>query len=285
MSKKSDYKRYGFIPQRQKGLLLMRLRNRSGNLTSNDLRQVAQLAEEFGTGEIHVTMRQGMEIAGVPENRFEEALQAIQDAGLSHAVCGARIRPVVSCPGDSTCPYGLLSTRKLGDLLDEQFVGRDLPAKTKFAVSGCANACTKPQTHDVGFRGAVQPTVHDELCIACGVCMRRCPAKAIELPEAKCLIDREKCLSCGVCIRVCPKQAIQVARRGYHVYVGGKGGRLTREGFMIATFVEEESVVPCLEAILTAYNDLSLPGQRLAAVIDAVGQENFTQKAHEIWAR
>jgi len=55
----------------------------------------------------------------VKEENFAEALQAIRDAGLLHAVCGARVRPVVACPGNSTCPYGLQDTRRLGGELDD----------------------------------------------------------------------------------------------------------------------------------------------------------------------
>jgi len=281
MTTKPDYKRYGFIPQRQKGLLLMRLRNRAGNLSAGDLRKIAELAERFGNGEVHMTMRQGVEIPGVPEERFSEALQAINDAGLLHAVCGARVRPVVACPGNSTCPYGLLYTRGLASKLDEDFVGRDLPAKTKFAVSGCANACTKPQTHDVGFKGAAEPKIKHELCVKCGACVRRCPAKAMHIEKETLVIDYDKCLACGVCTRVCVKQALPTGRTGYHVYVGGKGGRYTSDGVLLARFVAEDEATAYLDAILDAYKEMAAPGQRLTALLATEGVNAFALKVEE----
>ncbi|SCM83388.1 Nitrite and sulphite reductase 4Fe-4S region [uncultured Sporomusa sp.] len=268
---KPDYKRYGFIPQRQQGLLLMRLRNRSGNLTAADLRKMAELAERFGTGEAHVTIRQGIEIPGVKEERFEEARQAILDAGLLPAVCGLRVRPVVACPGTATCPYGLVNTRALSDQLDRQYVGKDLPAKTKLAVSGCANACTKPQAHDIGFRGAAEPVIDQELCVKCGACVKRCPAAAMTLDDGGLAIDLDTCLSCGVCVTTCPKQALAYTQVGYHIYIGGKGGRYTNTGECIATFVAEEEVIPYLEAILAAYQELADKGERLSKVVARVG--------------
>lgn len=278
---KTDYKKYGFIPQRQQGLLTMRIRSRAGNISAKDLCKIADLAERYGHGEVHVTIRQGMEIPGVKEEMFEEASQAIFAAGLLPAVCGARIRPVVSCPGNNSCPYGLLNTRTLADKLDAQYVGKDLAAKTKIAVSGCANACTKPQAHDIGFRGAAEPLIDHSLCVTCGACVRKCPAKAMAINNEALSIDYDKCLSCGVCVRVCPKQALNNGRVGYHIYIGGKGGRYTNEGEIIATFVPEEQVIAYLEAVLAVYQEMADKGQRLSAVVLKNGVEAVTLKIQE----
>jgi len=271
MTVKIDYKRYGFIPQRQQGLLLMRLRNRAGDITAEGLHKIADLAQRFGNGHVHITIRQGVEIPGVKEELFEEAQQAILDAGLLPAVCGLRVRPVVTCPGDSTCPYGLMDTKALAKVLDEQFVGRDLPAKTKFAISGCANACTKPQAHDIGFRGAVEPLLDPSLCIVCGACVERCPAKAMDIKDGALIIDYDTCLSCGVCNRVCPKHAVKAGKTGYHIFVGGKGGRYPNNAELLTTFVAEDKVISYLEAILEAYQEMANKGQRLSAVLANAG--------------
>jgi len=281
MTTKPDYKKYGFIPQRQKGLLLMRVRNRAGNLSAQDLNKIADLAQRFGTGEVHLTMRQGIEIPGVKEERFAEALQAIRDVGLLPAVCGARVRPIVACPGNSTCPYGLQNTRILAEELDEQFVGRDLPAKTKVAISGCPNSCTKPQANDIGFKGAVEPLIEQNVCVKCGACVKRCPAQAMKIENEKLTIDDQKCLACGVCTRLCPKQALSVGQSGYHVYVGGKGGRYSGEGVNIAAFVPADQAAVYLEAILAAYKELTDGKERLMSVIGKVGKEVFVAKVAE----
>lgn len=257
---KPDYKRYGFIPQRDPGLLIMRIRNKAGNMTAKDLNNFALLAEKFGSGQVHVTVRQGIEIPGVKEELFEEAYQAIIDAGLLPAVCGLRIRPVVSCPGNTTCPYGLVSSPALAAKLDEQFVGRDVPAKTKFAVSGCANSCTKTKAHDIGFQGAIEPILHEEKCINCGVCIKRCPAKAISKHDGKIAIDYTTCLSCGVCVRICPKQALKAEKTGFHIFAGGKGGRYSYEGKRLLSFVPEEKVLSELETILAVYQETANTG-------------------------
>lgn len=280
MAVKPDYKKHGFIPQAQKGLLIMRIRNKAGNMTSEQMRRVAELAERYGKGQVHVTNRQGVEIPGVKEADFEQAHQAIIDAGLLPAVCGPRVRPVVACPATDTCPYGLLNARALAEKLDDDFVGRDLPAKTKFAVSGCPNSCTKPEAHDVGFKGVIEPIVAQDACVKCGACVKRCPAKAMAI-DTELTIDYSKCLACGVCIKLCPKKALTEGRKGYHVYVGGKGGRYSYEGQLVAKYVSEKNIFPYLDALLEAYKELAGKGERLNLVVEKYGIAQLKAKVEE----
>ena len=50
-------------------------------------------------------------------------------------------------------------------------------------------------------------------CIACGLCVRSCPANAIQIQEQHAVIDQNTCLNCGMCATVCPRHVI-VDRRG-----------------------------------------------------------------------
>lgn len=281
MMAKPDYKCFGFIPQWQQGYLVMRIRNRAGNMTAEDLRKVAELAERYGNGHVHVTTRQAVEIPGVKEEAFEQALKDIIDVGLLPAVCGPRIRPIVACPGNDTCPYGLRNTRVLAEKLDKQFVGKNLPAKTKIAISGCPNSCTKPQANDIGLKGVVKPLIDPALCVTCGACVRRCPVQAMSVSDKKLLIDYRKCLSCGVCMRLCPKKALHAECQGYHIYIGGKGGRVSAEGELIAAFVNEEQVIPYIESILETYQEVAAKGERLNPLLAKMGLSTFKNKVEE----
>jgi len=54
-------------------------------------------------------------------------------------------------------------------------------------------------------------TVHEELCIGCGICVDACPMKILEIEDDICIMtDESKCLECGTCIRECPKDAIVI---------------------------------------------------------------------------
>ena len=44
-----------------------------------------------------------------------------------------------------------------------------------------------------------------EKCKACMICLRKCPADAIDGAKKKIhVIDPEKCTNCGTCFEVCP---------------------------------------------------------------------------------
>lgn len=53
----------------------------------------------------------------------------------------------------------------------------------------------------------------DVSCIACGLCVKKCPANAIALVEQHAVINEDTCLNCGMCATVCPRHVI-VDRRG-----------------------------------------------------------------------
>jgi len=52
----------GFLPQRQENMFSMRLKVVSGNLDAEKLRAIADAAEKYGSGYIHITSRQQIEV-------------------------------------------------------------------------------------------------------------------------------------------------------------------------------------------------------------------------------
>ena len=49
------------------------------------------------------------------------------------------------------------------------------------------------------------------ICVACGVCQKMCPKKAIEIIKgcyAK--VSNDKCVGCGICAKNCPAGCIEV---------------------------------------------------------------------------
>jgi len=49
--------------------------------------------------------------------------------------------------------------------------------------------------------------IDPQKCQACGICLKKCPAQAIDGGKNKIhLIDQEKCTKCGTCFEVCPER-------------------------------------------------------------------------------
>ncbi|MHB9094417.1 MAG: 4Fe-4S dicluster domain-containing protein [Eubacteriales bacterium] len=271
----NELKKGGFLKQRQKDNFIARFRSLAGNLTSEQLRQLADLADKYGKGYVHVTTRQGAEIPWVGINDYNNMKSEIKALGLNTGTSGPRIRTVVACPGREICQFGLMNSRETAIELDRAFFGREVSIKTKIAVSGCPNSCAKPQENDIGLAGAVEPVLCAEKCVGCGLCQRVCPNQAITMADGKPKIDKSKCLREGSCISSCPTDAWQENRRGYLLYAGGKIGRKPRLGQVVAEFIPENEVTEGVEKVLKAFAVLGQQGERIADTIARVGVRAF----------
>ena len=69
----------------------------------------------------------------------------------------------------------------------------------RVATVYCSGGCRAKKDED-GAR-----TVCDVSCIACGLCVKNCPADAIHIEQVHAVIDAARCLSCGACAVVCPR--------------------------------------------------------------------------------
>ncbi|MDW7675625.1 MAG: 4Fe-4S binding protein [Bacillota bacterium] len=274
----NELKKGGFLKQIQKDYYIMRLRTKGGNMTTEQLKGVTKLADKYGKGYVHFTTRQGVEIPYVHINQYENIKKEISELGLLTGTCGPRIRSVIACPGNEVCGYGLINAREIGSHLDEVFFGREVGKKTKLAISGCPNSCTKPQENDFGFVGAVNPKFEEEKCISCGICAKVCPSKAITMVEGKPILDEKKCIHEGNCIASCPTDAWITEKKGIHVYVGGKIGRFPQLGQLMLQFVPEEQVVVVGEAIIAAFSKLGQDGERIANTVNRVGLDMFREE-------
>jgi len=270
-----ELKKDGFLRQKQKDTYIVRFRSIAGNLTSDQLRELADLADKYGRGYIHVTTRQGAEIPWVDMKKCNKMNKEIKAKGLNTGASGPRIRTVAACPGNEVCRYGLMNSRATACELDTAFFGRPAPVKTKIAVTGCPNSCAKPQENDIGLMGAVEPGLNEEKCTGCGLCQKVCPNKAISIVEGRPVIDKTRCLLEGRCISSCPVDAMQEQRRGYLLYAGGKIGRKAQLGRVVADFVRENEVTEAVEKVLAAFETLAQKGERIADTIARVGIEDF----------
>ncbi|MBA7518834.1 hypothetical protein ES705_10908 [subsurface metagenome] len=52
-----------------------------------------------------------------------------------------------------------------------------------------------------------------EKCTGCGVCVRSCPMKALELEDKKVIFNPDRCIGCGVCAHKCKQNASYMVHR------------------------------------------------------------------------
>lgn len=81
-------KKGGFMRQKQKNNFSLRLRVVGGNLTAEQLAKVAEVAEKFGDGHVHLTSRQSVEIPFIKLEDIDAVKAALAEGGVQPGVCG-----------------------------------------------------------------------------------------------------------------------------------------------------------------------------------------------------
>lgn len=276
-------KKGGFMRQKQKNNFSLRLRVVGGNLTAVQLAKIAEVAEKFGDGYVHLTSRQSVEIPFVKLDDIDNVKSALAEGCVEPGVCGPRVRTITACQGEAICPSGCIDTYSLAKELDDRYFARELPHKFKFGITGCQNNCLKAEENDVGIKGGIKVTWRENDCINCGVCEKACRSGAISLKDGKLELDESKCNYCGRCFKACPTEAWDTVQ-GYIVSFGGLFGNSINKGETIIPFIEDkEKLLDVCDAAIEFFAENANPGERFKFTLDRVGNDKFTEKILEVY--
>jgi nitrite reductase (NADH) large subunit len=147
----------GVVPQKQPGLFTIPALVPMGELPTSAARALADAAERFGDGIVHLTPDQNAELHGVAAADVPEAVDALEALGVrTHGRGG--ISDVVSCVGLEYCPLAVTHAMTMGEEIALATAHlRDDPRFADFRVhvSGCPHSCAKHQVADVGLAGAL----------------------------------------------------------------------------------------------------------------------------------
>jgi sulfite reductase (NADPH) hemoprotein beta-component len=146
-------------PQKQFGYLMATVTVPLGDLSSEQMRVLGELARAYGDGTVRVTPDQNLVFRWVNACDVRQLYRRVAAAGLALAEAGS-VADVVSCPGAESCRLAVTQSRGLGRLLEDQLRARpDLIAKADGAsikISGCPNGCGQHHIATIGFQGSVR---------------------------------------------------------------------------------------------------------------------------------
>lgn len=265
----------GFIPLREANVYSIRLHMVGGEITAAQLAVVSHIATKYGTGAVHMTTRQGIEISSIPEKHLDVANRELAAAGLRPAGSGPWLRGIIACPG-TRCRNGLIETTTLANLLYDAAGARRLPHKFKIGITGCPNDCAGAKENDFGVTGVLLKTLHRDECSHCEACVRLCPVKALSLDNEGVDINYDTCIDCGKCVSACPVDAWQAAGNAYRVTLGAKGGRVPLTAHTYPYPLESASqVLALLNSTLDWYTEHGKPKERFGDTLHRIGWEKF----------
>ena len=148
----------GVYGQRQDGVMMVRAKLPGGIATPAQLLALADVAEKFSAGEKgHVTTRQNVQYHFVPQDKTEEALRILADAGITtKEACGHSVRNWTCCPLAGVAKDEAFdSTPYLEALARHLLRGKyssTLPRKLKPSIGGCCGTdCSQAFINDLGF--------------------------------------------------------------------------------------------------------------------------------------
>ena len=130
-----------------------------GDLTSDQMRVIGELARAYGDGTIRVTADQDLLFRWVSSCDVRQLYRRLAAAGLGLAEAGP-FADVARCPGAETCRLAVTQSRGLGRLLEDHLRARpDLIAAAdgaRIKISGCPNGCGLHHIATIGFQGSVR---------------------------------------------------------------------------------------------------------------------------------
>ena len=266
----------GFIKQTQENLFTVRLRCPAGKLTSKQLRKAAELAEKYGQGEVHTSVRQSIEIPYVHHQYFDVIVAELKEVNWSVASCGPRIRVPTACAGCTYNPNGLMDSQAMCLEVDKRYFGTATGhQKFKITFAGCPIDCPRARNADLGFQGMIEPKLVEELCNGDGLCVSGCEEKALTLVNDLPVRDMSKCIYCGDCMKVCPFDAMVEARKGWLVRVGGKHGKHPLLSYEVAQFASDEGSFSLIEKTMEWYQANGEGRERIGATIGRLGLSRY----------
>ena len=144
----------GIHPQRDPELRYVGASVLRGRLSGDQLLRVADLAEQFGTGDLRATVMQNLVIVNVPKAKAADLVSAL--ASIELPVDGTNFwRGAVACTGTEFCKLAITETkgftRWLVDEMEERLPQFD--QQLKLHVTGCPNSCGQHWIADIGLEG------------------------------------------------------------------------------------------------------------------------------------
>ncbi|GGN90792.1 nitrite/sulfite reductase [Haloarcula pellucida] len=127
-----------------------------GRMGADDTLELAELAEEYGSGEVRLTQRQNVIIMDVPEENLEDLKSEplLEDYSPEPSPF---MRGSIACTGTEFCSLSIVETKnrqvRYARWLKDNV---ELPADHEdfhIHLSGCTASCAQPQIADVSLRG------------------------------------------------------------------------------------------------------------------------------------
>ncbi|MEW6087342.1 MAG: 4Fe-4S binding protein [bacterium] len=156
-----ELKRGGVLKLKEKGMFCIWVKTYCANLSSVQLRKVAELSEKYGRGIVLFSTRQIPMIPFVKLSDVDSIKKELKKVEVGLDRCGPRVRNINVCYEDNICGEAVTNSLSLGEKLEKYF---DDPIihKIKIGISGCSKDCIGSRVlNDICFIGTGKEGLYD----------------------------------------------------------------------------------------------------------------------------
>ena len=141
---------------------MLRVRIDGGQLSTEQLRVIAEIAQEFGRDTADVTDRQNVQLHWIRIEDVPEIWQRLEAVGLSTTeACGDTPRVILGSPVAGIAADEIIDGTPAIKAINERFIGSpefsNLPRKFKTAISGSPLQDVAHEVNDISFIGVHHP--------------------------------------------------------------------------------------------------------------------------------
>lgn len=126
-----------------------------GDMTTEEMNFIADLADQYTFGELRTTHEQNIVLADVPQKDVFELWQKLDQADLARAHIGF-ITDIICCPGGDYCSLANAKSIPVSEAITRRFEDLDTVynlGKLDLNISGCMNACGHHHVGNIGILG------------------------------------------------------------------------------------------------------------------------------------
>ncbi|XP_059296967.1 ferredoxin--nitrite reductase, chloroplastic-like [Lycium ferocissimum] len=146
----------GVHPQKQEGYSFIGLHIPVGRVQADDMDELARLADEYGSGELRLTVEQNIIIPNIENSKIDVLLNEPLLKNRFSPDPPILMRNLVACTGNQFCGQAIIETKARSMKITEEIqrlVSVTQPVRMHW--TGCPNSCAQVQVADIGFMGCL----------------------------------------------------------------------------------------------------------------------------------
>lgn len=126
-----------------------------GDMTTQEMYLIADLADRYTFGELRTTHEQNISLVDVPQKYLFEIWQILETADLARAHIGF-LTDIICCPGGDYCSLANAKSIPISEAISRRFEDLDIIynlGQLDLNISGCMNACGHHHVGNIGILG------------------------------------------------------------------------------------------------------------------------------------